>query len=203
MKGLSLVITALLIVVLGIISCAPLTVSEVVFPERIPATVLRVIDGDTIEVSIGHWGRMAKVKYIGINAPEIAHPNEEPCGKEAYAKNRELVEGKVVELESDMAETDRYGRLMNKHGCILRYVYVNGLMVNAELVRLGYAQVVTYSPGLKYQCLFLQLQREAREARRGLWATTALPKPDCAVQGQRFYDIIANRLVGCLDHHTT
>jgi micrococcal nuclease len=51
------------------------------------------------------------------------------------------------------------------------YVYVGKVMVNAELVRLGYAQVATYPPNVRHQDLFLRLQREAREARRGLWGT--------------------------------
>lgn len=130
------------------------------------ASVVRVIDGDTIEVDIG--GTLYKVRYIGINTPETVHPTrgEEPYGKEASAKNRELVDGKVVRLERDVSEADKYGRL-------LRYVWVGDLFVNAELVRLGYAQVVTYPPDVKYQDLFLQLQREAREAGRGLWGTQA------------------------------
>ncbi|MFC1988661.1 thermonuclease family protein [Chloroflexota bacterium] len=105
------------------------------------------------------------VRYIGMNTPETVHPTigEEPYGQEASAKNKELVEGKIVRLEKDVSETDQYGRL-------LRYVYVDDVFVNAELVRLGYAQVSTYPPDVKYQDLFLQLQREAMEAGRGLWA---------------------------------
>ena len=89
---------------------------------------------------------------------------------EATAKNEELVGGKVVRLEKDVSETDRYGRL-------LRYVWVGDLMVNAELVRLGCAQVSTYPPDVKYVDLFLRLQREAREAGRmcGLLSTPSPP----------------------------
>jgi len=130
------------------------------------ASVVRVIDGDTIEVDIA--GTVYKVRYIGIDTSETIHPTrgEEPYGKEASAKNRELVDGKVVRLERDVSETDKYGRL-------LRYVWAGDLFVNAELVRLGYAQVATYPPDVRYQDLFLQLQREAREAGRGLWGTQA------------------------------
>lgn len=119
-------------------------------------------------------GILYKVRYIGIDTPETVHPTrgEEPYGREACAKNKELVEGKVVRLEKDVSETDKYGRL-------LRYVYVDDLFVNAQLVRLGYAQVATYPPDVKYQDLFLQLQREAREVGRGLWAIAeeAAPTP--------------------------
>ncbi len=124
--------------------------------------VVHVVDGDTIDVQVG--GRRVRVRYIGINAPESADPRRsvECFGREAAAKNKELVDGKIVRLERDVSETDRYGRL-------LRYVYVGDLFVNAELVRLGYAQAVTYPPDVKYQELFLALEREARAAGRGLW----------------------------------
>lgn len=137
---------------------------------HVQAQTVRVIDGDTIEVLIE--GQTYTVRYIGIDTPETKHPDKpvEPFGPEAAAKNEELIGGKVVELEKDVSETDQYGRL-------LRYVYVGDLMINAELVRLGYAQVSTYPPDVKYQDLFLQLQREAREANRGLWGAPSEPAP--------------------------
>jgi len=124
--------------------------------------VVRVVDGDTIHVRIG--ARVEKVRYIGVNTPEVHHPRkgEEPGGREAAEVNRRLVEGKTVRLELDVQERDRYGRL-------LAYVWVGDVMVNAELVRLGYAQVMTIPPNVRYQEIFVKLQREAREAGRGLW----------------------------------
>ena len=139
-------------------------------PPHVQAQVVRVIDGDTIEVSMG--GELYKVRYIGIDTPETKHPEKpvEWMGQEASTKNEGLVGGKIVELEKDVSETDRYGRL-------LRYVWVGDLMVNAELVRLGYAAVSTYPPDVKYQDLFLRLQKEAREAGVGLWAPTPTSLP--------------------------
>jgi micrococcal nuclease len=124
--------------------------------------VERVVDGDTIHVRLG--ARVEKVRYIGINTPEVHHPTkgEEPGGREATEVNRRLVEGKRVRLELDVRERDRYGRL-------LAYVWVGDVMVNAELVRLGYAQVMTIPPNVRYQETLLKLQREARDAGRGLW----------------------------------
>jgi micrococcal nuclease len=67
-----------------------------------------------------------------------------------------------------VSETDRYGRL-------LRYVFLaDGTFVNGELVRQGYAQAITYAPDVKYQELLRALEREARDAERGLWR----PAPD-------------------------
>jgi micrococcal nuclease len=132
-------------------------------PGNLEATVARVVDGDTIVVRV--YGRLEKVRYIGVNTPEVHHPTkgEEPGGREASEVNRRLVQGKQVRLELDVRERDRYGRL-------LAYVWVGDTMINAELVRLGYAQVMTIPPNVRYQHLFLKLQREAREGGRGLWA---------------------------------
>ncbi len=135
------------------------------------AMVDRIVDGDTIEVTIG--GQKYTVRYIGIDTPETVHPTrgEEPYGREAKEKNRELVEGRKARLEKDVSETDRYSRL-------LRYVYVGDLFVNAELVRLGYAQAISYPPDVKYQDLFRRLEKEAREAGMGLWGLPpATPEP--------------------------
>ncbi len=102
------------------------------------------------------------MRYIGINAPEI-HPDLEAFGIEAREANRKLVEGKEVRLERDVSETDKYGRL-------LRYVYVDDIFVNAELVRQGLARSNAYPPDTKYQDYLEQMQAEAREASRGMWA---------------------------------
>jgi micrococcal nuclease len=126
--------------------------------------VVRIVDGDTIHVKIGD--RVEKVRYIGVNTPEVHHPTkgEEPGGREAATMNGELVKGRTVRIELDVQSRDRYGRL-------LAYVWVGDMMVNAELVRRGYAQVMTVPPNVRYQSMFLRLQREARAAGRGLWAT--------------------------------
>jgi micrococcal nuclease len=125
-------------------------------------TVVRVVDGDTIHVQLGD--HVEKIRYIGVNSPEIHHPikGEEPGGREAAEVNRRLVDGHHVRLELDVRARDRYGRL-------LAYVWVGDTMVNAELLRLGYAQVMTVPPNVRHQDLFLKLQREARDSHRGLW----------------------------------
>ena len=131
-------------------------------PGALEGVVVRVVDGDTIHVRIGD--RIDKVRYIGVNTPEVHHPTkgEEPGGREAWAVNRRLVDGQRVRLELDVQSRDRYRRL-------LAYVWVGDTMINAELVRLGYAQVMTVPPNVRHQLLFVRLQREAREAGRGLW----------------------------------
>ena len=121
------------------------------------AKVTQVIDGDTIIVE-GDY----RVRYIGIDTPEI-YPQLEAYGTEAWQANRRLVEGKEVRLEQDVSETDRYGRL-------LRYVYVNDVFVNAELVRQGLAKAKAYPPDIKYQDYLERMETESRLAGRGMWA---------------------------------
>lgn len=124
--------------------------------------VVRIVDGDTIHVRVGD--RLEKVRYIGVNTPELHHPRRgaEPGGREARDVNRRLVDGQRVRLELDVRSRDRYGRL-------LAYVWRGDLMVNEELVRRGYAQVMTVPPNVRYQDLFRRREREARESGRGLW----------------------------------
>ncbi len=129
--------------------------------------VQRVIDGDTIELDTGE-----KVRYIGVDSPETKHPIKgiECYGKTSSEKNRELVEGKQVRLETDISETDRYGRL-------LRYVYLIDevsttsaeIFVNEYLVREGFAKASSYPPDVKYQELLREAEVEARELQKGLW----------------------------------
>jgi len=118
--------------------------------------VIKVIDGDTIVIEGGY-----RVRYIGIDTPEI-HPRLEAYGIEARQANRQMVEGKRVRLEKDVSETDRYDRL-------LRYVYVEDVFVNAELVRVGLARVISYPPDTRYQSLLEEVEEEARRAGRGIW----------------------------------
>ncbi len=126
--------------------------------------VVRVIDGDTIQVCC-IFGDREKVRYIGVDTRETHHPMKgiEYFGMEAAEANRKLVGAKTVRLEFDVQQFDKYGRT-------LAYVYLeDGTFVNVWLVEHGYAMVMTVPPNVKHQDLFLKLQREAREKGRGLW----------------------------------
>ena len=121
--------------------------------------VIRVIDGDTILVR-----GLGKVRYLGIDAPELRHPTkgEERFGFEASEYNKKLLQGKRVKLEFDLQRRDKYNR-------ILAYVYSGPIFVNACLVEAGYAEVMTIPPNVKYRKLFLKFQGRAKKDKRGLW----------------------------------
>jgi micrococcal nuclease len=131
------------------------------------ALVKRVIDGDTIELESGQ-----KVRYIGVDTPELHHPQKavQCFGEEAKNINQKLVEGKTIKLEKDISETDRYGRL-------LRYVFLpdsnnasgSGIFINQYLIEEGYAYAATFPPDVKYAELFRQKQQATRINNKGLW----------------------------------
>jgi micrococcal nuclease len=129
------------------------------------ATVTRVVDGDTVEISRSVEG-LSTVRLIGVDTPET-HGGTQPYGPEASDFTRQHLEGKEVSLELDVEKVDPYGRL-------LAYVYLSdGQMFNETLVEEGYAQVATFPSNVKYQERFLEAQREARAANRGLWGLSA------------------------------
>ncbi|MBI4080304.1 MAG: thermonuclease family protein [Candidatus Levybacteria bacterium] len=128
--------------------------------------VIKVVDGDTIEISGGKT-----LRYIGIDTPETVDPRRpvQCFGKEASEKNTSLVLGATIGIEKDVSETDRYGRL-------LRYVYKDNIFINELLVSEGFAVSSSYPPDVKYQDLFKDAERSARENALGLWGSCATQK---------------------------
>ena len=130
----------------------------------IEATVIRVVDGDTIRVRAR--GKEHTVRFIGVDTPETVHPTKavQHFGAEASAYTKAALEGKTVTLEADPTgdTVDRYGRL-------LRYVLLDGENFNARLIREGYGHAIRrFRYSLKAQ--FIRLEDSARKAGRGLWS---------------------------------
>lgn len=130
-----------------------------------PAVLVRVIDGDTLEVTLG--GRSERVRLIGVDSPET---NRGPLcyGAEATEKAQQLLGavGGTVMLEKDVSERDRYGRL-------LRYVWLPGqgspIMLNLEMAKQGYARAAAYPPDVKDRQQFEEAEQQARAEKLGLW----------------------------------
>jgi micrococcal nuclease len=129
---------------------------------REKAKVAKVIDGDTIELS-----DKRKIRYIGINSFEMNDERLEiKClAEKAREANRNLVENKEIEMEKDVSDTDKYGRL-------LRYVWIDGILVNEELVKNGWAEVSSFPPDIKYQERFRIKQIKAKLNDLGIWGNT-------------------------------
>jgi len=138
-------------------------------------SLVRVVDGDTLIVNLNN--EEARVRLIGINTPESVAPEsygientEEGSIASEYTKSL-LVEGQTLYLQKDTSDTDKYGRL-------LRYVWLDipnnsdeatNLMLNAILVRDGYAEAKSYPPDTGFENLFTNLYFEAVKEGRGLW----------------------------------
>ena len=140
-------------------------------------TVLKVVDGDTLLVN--YKGKEESIRLIGIDTPESkankkaksdAQRSGEDLktiisqGKEATEFVKTMVRpGDKLTIEFDVQTRDKYGRLLG-------YVYVlDGKMLNEEIVKAGYANVLTVPPNVKYEGNFVRAYREGRENRRGLW----------------------------------
>ena len=120
-------------------------------------TVLRVVDGDTIDLVNGE-----RVRLLGINAPEVG----QPLYQEAADALTKMVESRKVELEKDPEQNkDKYGRF-------LRYVFVDGQLINEELVRRGLAWM-TAENSSKHFSILKQAEQEAIMERLGVWSTSS------------------------------
>lgn len=143
----------------------------------VPATVVRVVDGDTVVVRLGD-GRTARVRLIGVDTPEVHDPDKlrreaensgrdlatiRALGRRATAFTKKQLAGRRVELERDVTALDQYGRT-------LAYVWLGDELYNVVLVREGYAKLITLPPNVKYAGTLAACYRAARASRRGLWA---------------------------------
>ncbi len=134
------------------------------FEPGVPRHVERVIDGDTLVVD-GH----VHVRLIGVDTPETKHPDKpvDLFGPEATAFTRSLVQDRDVELQFDRERRDRYGR-------VLAYVYIDGRLLNEEIIRAGFSRAETRYKFERAMALrFQEAENEAREAGRGIWGPLA------------------------------
>ena len=160
--------TAPVILLLSVAACS----SKIPAADRGIAVVERVVDGDTIDVVIG--GSRERVRLIGVDTPEIAHPasngrpaNPAECfGDEAHRFTESLLPaGTEVRLARDVVPRDDYGRL-------LAYVYLagdDGVFVNLELARRGYAQPMTIEPNDTLAATIVDAAVSAEQSEVGLW----------------------------------
>lgn len=129
-----------------------------------PYRVIRVVDGDTLHVSVGCVD--TDVRLIGVNTPETVDPGKpvECYGPEASARTHQLLDGHSVYLEYDPAQGrhDRYGRT-------LAYVWLAHRLVNRNLIMHGYGHAETQYGSYRYESSFLAAEHTAQTHHRGLW----------------------------------
>ncbi len=138
-------------------------------PDTAEYRVLNVIDGDTVIIDDA---RGSRVRYLGIDTPEIAYQGSpgDPMSEEARDYNIKLVQGKRVKLEFDKEKYDVYGR-------ILAYVYIDDLLVNEELLKEGLATVLIIEPNGMHSEIVLDALQQAKKDKKGMWGelTTLIP----------------------------
>ncbi|MGV9482368.1 thermonuclease family protein, partial [Gordonia aichiensis] len=135
---------------------------------RAPYLVTRIVDGDTIWVDDS--GHRRKVRLLGIDTPETRDPRKpvQCFGVEASNRAKEALAGKHVYLEFDQTQGD-----VDKYGRTLAYVWVGNELFNLDQIRGGYAFEYTYDLPYRYQGLFKEAERQARESQAGLWNSSA------------------------------
>ena len=144
---------------------ALIAIAATSYATTLRGVVVDVYDGDTITVRL-ETGDVEKVRLIGMDAPELRTNRHGEAdlvyGPAAGLYLTALVGGKTVDLVLGVKERDGYGRL-------LAYVYLDGVFINLEMVKAGYAKVYTYPPDVAHAAEFLAAERQARAEGRGLW----------------------------------
>ena len=145
-------------------------------------TVRWVNDGDTIVIATGQ-----RVRYIGINAPEIGHEDQkaQPYGYKARSFNKNLVMLQKIRLEFDDERNDQYGRR-------LAYIFLqDGSFLNARLLQAGLAFYLYRAPNVRYDKILLKSQQDAMDSQKGLWRNWKEKKSEPIIgnlSSRRFHD---------------
>lgn len=141
--------------------------------QRAEVPLVRVIDGDTIKVKIN--GKEENVRFLLVDTPETNHPRmsgPQPFGPEAKEFMEEFAAGGKLELELDVSERDRYGRL-------LAYVYVDGVSAQEELLKRGLARVAyIYPPNTRHVDPYQAIQKKAQAEGVGIWSVENYAQED-------------------------
>lgn len=130
----------------------------------ISAKVIKVVDGDTLNVEID--GKKETIRLLLIDTPETVHPIKpvQPFGPEASEFLKDKLNGNDIRVELGIGERDKYGRL-------LAYVYVEDQMVNKQLLERGLARVAyVFEPNTKYIDEFYDIQKQAQQKEVGIWS---------------------------------
>ncbi|CAN7729654.1 thermonuclease family protein [Paenibacillus sp. LjRoot56] len=144
--------------------------------KRIPAKVVRVVDGDTMKISFTDGGKEKEetIRLLLVDTPESVDPEKpvQPFALEASNYAKTMLTGQDVQLELDVSERDKYGRL-------LCYLYIGDKMFNELLLENGYARVAyIYPPNVKYVDQFREIQKKAQQKALNIWSVENYAQED-------------------------
>lgn len=161
------------------------------------AKIVSVIDGDTVTVKVG--STTTTLRMIGVDTPETVHPSKPVgfFGKEASDFTKKNLTGKVVYLEKDVSETDRYGRSLRyiwlslpKDSANPTYEEIRDKMFNGILLRDGYGSLATFPPDVKYLDQFRKIAKTAEEKDLGLYNESARAKFEASIPSSKGEKIV-------------
>lgn len=139
---------------------------EISQDSQLNAELVRVVDGDTIIVSIDNNDE--RVRIIGINTPESVKPNSpvECFGKESSAHITNLLnQSGNLRIETDPTQDTR-----DRNGRLLAHVFVGDVNIAQQMIADGYGYEYTYRVPYIYQSEYRSAEKDARENKRGLWS---------------------------------
>jgi micrococcal nuclease len=155
----------MLILALLVVWMTACSSSEQAVNRGFDAKVNRVIDGDTLEIIYGD-NKKETIRLLLVDTPETVHPTTpvQPFGPEASQYAKDTLADKKVQIELDVSDRDKYGRL-------LAYVWIEDRMFNELLLEQGLARVAyIYPPNVKYVDQFRDVQKKAQLAGMGIWS---------------------------------
>lgn len=148
----------------SLLSSKETAASKIQKPKKVAQVkVLEVIDGDTIVVNLN--GKKEKVRFVLVDTPETKHPTKpvQPFGPEASAFTKKQLSGQTIDLEFDVQERDKYGR-------VLAYIWKGNELFNVTLLEKGFARVAVFPPNTRYMDQFKEVEKIAKEKKQGLWS---------------------------------
>ena len=142
-----------------LIGCQPQKKTESILP--IQVKVVRVVSGQSFEVlGMGDQPNLvSQVRLVGIDAPDL---RQRPWGDKSKERLEALIADQPIMLEFDVEAKDKTGRT-------LAYVWKDGVLLNKQLVKDGYALFIARSPNHKYDLKLERAQQWARLMGQGIW----------------------------------
>lgn len=142
--------------------------------EKVSATFVKCVDGDTAVFNVN--GAETKFRFLAVDTPETVHPTK---GEEAYGKNasvytcNKIQNAQNIEIEYEDSKIDKYGRSLG-------WIWVDGSLLQKELIEIGYAEVAYIYGNYKYTSELCEVQGKSIEKGNGIWKDSTRKEGYCS-----------------------